>query len=365
MRQVPSTMDEVTARWLEDVLREARSLAPGTSVASLGVEPLGEGVGLLGELARLRPVYSGAAEDLPETMIVKLPSSHEVNRYRGNQFGFYAREIRFYDEIAAKLELRVPRCYHAAIDGDAGCFVLLLEDLATLDAPDQVAGLREDQAMIAVEHIARFHASWWDTPELDLMDWLPRSDGPVTMQAAPAYRDSWPLFLDRFGDAIPEGGAAIGKAVGEAYESLLELGGMPPRTIVHTDFRLDNMFFGAVGSDDEFVLIDWQLSTKGGGCYDIAYLLCQSMPVERRRAVEERVLRRWWDVLVERGVRSYSWERAREDYDRSALVCLVIPVISGATMDLGNERGEALIRALVERSFTAVLDRDAARLLAD
>jgi hypothetical protein len=197
------------------------------------------------------------------------------------------------------------------------------------------------------------------------MDWLPRSDGPVTMQAAPAYRESWPLFLDRFGDAIPEGGAAIGKAVGDAYESLLELGGMPPRTIVHTDFRLDNMFFGAVGSDDEFVLIDWQLSTKGGGCYDIAYLLCQSMPVERRRAVEERVLRRWWDVLVERGVRSYSWERAREDYDRSALVCLVIPVISGATMDLGNERGEALIRALVERSFTAVLDRDAARLLAD
>ncbi len=363
MRQVPSTMDDVTPEWLEAALREARSLPPGTGVASLGVEPLGAGVGLLGELARLRPVYSGAACDLPATLILKLPSAHEANRARGNQFGFYGREIRFYDEVAAKLELRVPRCFHAAMDDDAGSFALVLEDLGGLGAADQVEGLREDQAMIAVEHIARFHASWWDAPELEALHWLPPSDGPVTMQAAPAYRECWPMFLERFGRYVPEGGVAVGKAVGEAYEELLEVGGMRPWTIVHCDFRLDNMFFGAVGSDDEFALVDWQLSTKGGGCYDIAYLLCQSMPVERRRAVEEQVLRRWWDVLVERGVRGYGWERAKEDYDRSALTCLVIPVIAGATMDLDNDRGEALVAALVERSFTAVLDRDAARLL--
>ena len=363
MRRVPSSMDDVTARWLDSVLREAGSLPAGTAVTSLTVEPLGAGVGLLGELARLRPVYAGDPGDLPQTLIVKLPSTHEVNRARGNQFGFYEREIRFYDEVAAKLELRVPRCFHAGIDHESGDFALVLEDLSGLGAADQIEGLREDQAMVAVEHIARFHASWWDAPELDTLQWLPPSDGPVTMQAAPAYRECWPLFLARFGDHVPEGGVAVGAAVGEAFEELLELGAMRPWTIIHTDFRLDNMFFGPAGSDDEFALIDWQLSTKGGGCYDIAYLLCQSMPVERRRAVEERVLRRWWDVLVERGVRGYGWERAKEDYDRSALTCLVIPVVTGATMDLDNDRGEALIAALVERSFAAVLDRDAARLL--
>ena len=313
----------------------------------------------------MRPVYTGDATGLPATLIVKLPSVHEENRSRGNQFGFYEREIRFYDEVAAKLELRVPRCYHAAIDGDAGSFALLLEDLSHLGMADQVEGLTEDQAMVAVEHMARFHASWWDAPELDDLAWLPPTDGPVTMQAAPTYRQCWPLFVDRLGDSIPEGGEAIGLAVGEVFESLLELGALRPWTIVHADFRMDNMFFGPTGSDDEFVLVDWQLAGKGGGCYDVAYLLCQSMPVERRRAVEDRVLRRWWEVLVERGVRGYSWERACEDYDRSALTCLVIPVIAGATMDFGNERGEALVRALVERSFTAVLDRDSARLLPD
>jgi phosphotransferase family enzyme len=364
MRLVPSTMGDVTSEWLEAVLRE-RGWLDGAGVAGVTVEPLGEGVGLLGDLARIRPRYTGDTSRLPETLIVKLPSGHEENRNRGNQFGFYEREIRFYEELGAKLEVRVPRCYHAAVDADAGSFVLLLEDLAHMVTADQVEGLTEAQARVAAEHIARFHASWWDAPALEALEWLPRSDGPVTMQAAPTYRQCWPLFLDRLGDSVPEGGVAVGEAVGEAYESLLELGAMRPWTIVHTDFRLDNMFFGAPGTDEEFALVDWQLTTKGGGCYDIAYLLCQSMPVDRRRAVEERVLRQWWDVLTASGVRNYSWERAVEDYDRSALVCLVIPVIAGATMDFGNERGEALVRALVERSFTAVLDRDAARLLPD
>jgi hypothetical protein len=364
MRLVPSTMDDVTAEWLDAVLHDRGCLGSG-GVAGITLEPLGEGVGLLGDLARIRLRYTGDDSRLPETLIVKLPSTHEENRNRGNQFGFYEREIRFYEEVSAKLELRVPRCYHAAIDAEAGSFVLLLEDLAHVGTADQVEGLTEGQALVAAEHIARFHASWWDAPELDALTWLPPTDGPVTMQAAPTYRQCWPLFLDRLGDSVPDGGVAVGEAVGAAYESLLELGAMRPWTIVHTDFRLDNMFFGPVGSADEFALVDWQLSTKGGGCYDVAYLLCQSMPVERRRVLEDRVLQRWWDVLSECGVRNYTWARAVEDYDRSALICLVIPVVTGATMDLGNERGEALVRALVERSFTAVLDRNAARLLSD
>jgi hypothetical protein len=45
-------------------------------------------------------------------------------------------------------------------------------------------------------------------------------------------------------------------------------------------------------------------------------------------------------------------------------VCLVIPVAAGADIDLGNARGEALLKVLCERGFSAALDVDWQGLLA-
>jgi hypothetical protein len=108
--------------------------------------------------------------------------------------------------------------------------------------------------------------------------------------------------------------------------------------------------------------VDCQLSTRGRGAYDIAYLLGQSMDPELRATHEDDVLQTWHAALRAAPVDGYSLDDAREDYALGALLNLVIPV-SLADMDPGNERGLELVRSIAERAFRAAVEIDAGRLL--
>jgi hypothetical protein len=361
---IPGTIADVTAEWLEHEFRAEGVIGPDVRVTGARVEELGEGVGMLGDLARVALDYQPAGSG-PSSVVVKLPTEADVNRQRGMMFGFYERETNFYRHIGNQGRtggLRVPRCYASPMDPAGERFALVLEDLSRgFRMPDQVVGLQPPDARVAIAALGQFHATWWETDELRALEpWLPPSNGPITKQAGPMYRHAWPLFVERFGDLIPEGGHAVGEAVGPVFEQLLDDSVDVPHTIVHTDFRLDNLFFD--GPDGEIALIDWQLMTCGGGVYDVSYLLGQSMDRVLRAQHEDELLHLWHDTLVANGVANYSFEEAWRDYRRSALINLVIPV-SLAEMDHGNERGLQLVKGLTDRAFGAAVELDAAELL--
>lgn len=343
---IPATTDEVTAKWLAGAL--------DLPIASIKKGPIGVGVGLLGELLRVTLEYKGEPAGAPSSVIVKMPTHAPANKAIGMAFRFYERELRFFEEIAPTARVKVPAVHHSAMDLDTERFVLVLEDLSHLELADQVAGVTVEQAIQAVQAIAPFHAQWWETKELEALDWLPAADHPITMQAAQVYEDSWPHFVEKWQHVVPAGGIELGTRVRDAYRQMLTELAVPPRTFVHTDFRLDNLFFG----DGGVTVIDWQLSTRSSGVYDVAYLLSQSMDVELRRAHQEEIVSAWHERLCQAGVADYTIEQARLDYAASVLVCLVVVVAAGADMDLGNPRGEALVRAIAERGFSAALDVD-------
>jgi hypothetical protein len=360
---IPGTIAEITAEWLEHELRTGGVIGPTDRITSVTVDELGEGVGMLGDLARVAIEFDPPGVG-PASVVVKLPTGAHVNRQRGMTFGFYEREANFYRYIGNEGRtggLRVPQCYASPMDPPSERFALILEDLASdFRMPDQVAGLQLDDARAAITALGRFHSVWWEADELHDLDWLPPTNGPITKQAGPVFRQAWPVFLERFGDLIPDGGHAIGEAVGPCFEQLLDDGADGPHSIVHTDFRLDNLFFD--GPSDEVALIDWQLITSGGAVYDISYLLGQSMDRESRNRHEKDLLRLWHDTLVANGVSDYTYDDAWDGYRRSALVNLVIPV-SLADMDHGNERGLQLVQMLSDRAFGAAVELDAAALI--
>ena len=65
-------------------------------------------------------------------------------------------------------------------------------------------------------------------------------------------------------------------------EHLVSAVNHPPFTLVHGDYRLDNLFFS---DDGEVVVIDWQLPFRGfSGAFDFALLVASSlMPEDRDR----------------------------------------------------------------------------------
>lgn len=359
---VPMLVSDLDVAWLDSALKHAGHLAHG-SVASLDASVIGEGVGMVGQLARLTIGYAGDAGGLPSTMIAKLPSPYEANRQQMQTFRYYVREALFYRDVAPRAGVRVPRCYWSAIDFENNLSALLLEDLGHLEVSDQIAGMTPEHAERAVRAVAALHAKWWQSPSLDELEWMDYGNGPITMQAVPLFHYAWPLFLaNGFENLLTPDQIALGERVRDTFETLLNDFGGEPRTICHTDFRSENMFFGAPGSDDDVVLLDWQLTTRSGGLYDVAYMLAQSLTVEDRRAHEERLLRVYHECLTSHGV-DMAFEDVLDYYRVGLMVCLVIPVSVGGTLDMANERGRQLAEVITSRTFAAASDQNCADLL--
>jgi aminoglycoside/choline kinase family phosphotransferase len=359
---VPMLVTDLTPEWLTSALSTSGALTSGT-VTGVQAQIIGEGVGMVGQLARLTISYSSDATPLPPHMIAKLPSPYEANRAQMQMFRYYTREALFYREVGLRAGVRAPHCYWSAIDFENNLSALLLEDLGHLEVSDQIAGMTPEHAERAIRAVASLHAKWWASPELDELEWMDYGNGPVTMQAVPLFDYAWPVFLSNgFEKLLSPEQIALGAAVNKHFGTLLNDFGGDPRTICHTDFRSENMFFGEPGSDEDVVILDWQLTTRSGGPYDVAYLLAQSLTTADRRQHEDRLLALYHQCLVEGGV-SITFDEVRDAYRIALMVCLIIPISVGGTLDMANERGRQLAETITERTFAAAIDQKCHALL--
>lgn len=362
----PAILDspaELSAEWLTAALRDAGVLGTG-AVCGFEAEPLGEGVGVLGQLVRLRLDYDGDAAEAPHTLIAKFPATAAENRFVGHSMGHYAGELDFYERVASAVTLRVPRAYYTALDRQAGRFTLLIEDMAPAESGDQVLGSTREQITIAMEALSGHHANWWgrvDTPDFA---WMRSFDSPElagTVQAA--YQMSWEPCVANFGDDFTASSQAAGKRLGEQIPQVMAKLAQAPRTLVHGDFRLDNLVFGEIAGGAPVAVLDWQISNRGRGPYDVGYHMSQSVEPALRGEMEEGVMREYHRRLVDAGVQGYDFDQAWEDYRRAVLFCMAYPVIVLGGMDTANARGVALGRALLTRCVAAMDALDASALL--
>ncbi len=159
----PSRKKVSGGQWLTWALRTGGCLTQANIVA-IAVQALGQEVGFLDGLARLHLTYDHDERGAPAAVVVKVPSREAAYRQIGNRYHAYERELRFYGDVAPGSPIRLPRCFYRGMDQAADAYLLVLEDLGSLTAGDQVRGLTQAQAQAAVETIGRLHACWWETP---------------------------------------------------------------------------------------------------------------------------------------------------------------------------------------------------------
>jgi Ecdysteroid kinase-like family len=363
MRGLPKHAHEIDAAWLTHALRDGGAIDATTTVTDVVVEPLAEGVGFMGEVARVRPAYTRGTG--PASLIAKIPTQDPHVRDVLAPARVFEREARFYRYLAPQLDV-TPDAYYVGEDSVAGDYVLLLEDLGHLRMGDQVAGASADDAAAALEALAHFHATFWTSPRLDDLDWMPPIDDPGMKIGREIYASSLPGFMQVFGDVLDDVGAdmEVVERFADNVHQLMDRFAAMPHTIVHFDYRLDNLFFGDTASERPGVtMIDFQASTKGGGAYDVGYFLSQNLRTDVRQAHEEGLLRGYHDVLVADGVDGYSLEQLRSDYRVGVLYGWIIPVYAVGTLDSSSERAMALWREVIGRAQAAIQDHAVRDLL--
>jgi hypothetical protein len=359
---------DASAEFLTGALRSTGVLDGDSEVAEVEHVRIGEGVGLMCNLARLTLRYKGPAHGAPSSVILKVPSNLPENRGVGDHFGFYEREGRFYAEVSESLPVRTPHCYYNHIDVEANEFALVLEDFGGRTMVSQVAGIDIERAAEAVRALALVHAEWWLSSKLETLIWMPRAVDPRIISAGGEYRRVWDRFVELFADRLPEGAVALGERVGPSWEAVYEqFYAATPTTLCHGDFRADNLMFDDTATGREHVgILDWQIAYRSGGIADICYLTTQSMTVEDRRAHERDLVDIWHDSVCSAlgsAPEGYTADTAWRDYRWCSGNMTVYGVVAGGGLDPSNERGVELVTDMAARSFTAALDLDAASFI--
>merc|ERR1711908_149788 len=94
------------------------------------------------------------------------------------------------------------------------------------------------------------------------------------------YADCFTDLEARLRDWLSPVALAACRELRTTYASLLERLARPPLTLLHGDFRLENLRFSTC-SPVSVAAFDWQFVCRGRGAYDLAYFLALSRPPEK------------------------------------------------------------------------------------
>jgi hypothetical protein len=78
-------------------------------------------------------------------------------------------------------------------------------------------------------------------------------------------RTAWPLFLESFGDSLLPGGRALGERIIRHLDGILAAFAKGTRTLVHFDYRADNLFIAAASARRSAAGITRKPSSAGTG----------------------------------------------------------------------------------------------------
>ncbi|MGO9693168.1 MAG: phosphotransferase [Mycobacterium sp.] len=347
--QVIERPGDLTTSWL------TAAIGAG-SVADFAVERIG--TGQMSECYRIRLTYADAGSDGPESVVLKVAATDPVSRQTGAALGLYEREVRFYGDIAPGLGGPIAPCYHAAVDNSTGAFDLLLGDAGPATVGDEIAGATVEQARLGVVELGRLHGPLLGDASLAEATWLNR-ETPLNQAMIGAL---YAGFIDRYGDQISPEHRIVCERLVAAFDGYLAsetAGASEPGRIqglVHGDYRLDNMLFGAAGADRALTVVDWQTVSWGPALTDLSYFLgCALQPQDRREHYDE-LLRAYHQALGPKA--PITLAEVGEGVRRQSFFGVMMAIVSSMLVER-TERGDRMFMTMLQRNCDHVLDTDA------
>lgn len=342
---IPSSVDDLTPQWFTAVLG-----APIDAVDVLDAHS--------GTTGRARVKLTASSSDVPETVFVKLQPFAAEQRTFLRQIGLGVAEARLYAEVGGELPVRSPTVWHSAYDESDGSFVMVLEDLTASGCRFPTPGDDDivDVAASAMDELAILHAGFQGRE----LAWLRTPKGmkrkPGDAETASRRAQFIVSALDQFADDMP----AVFRRLGDLYASrsldIVALFGEGERTLIHGDTHSGNLFVD--GNRTGFY--DWAVAGRGPGVRDVGYFLCNSLPIETRRAEEEALLARYRNALARNGV-ELDAETAHEQY---RLFAVYSWIAAASTAAMGSQWQPIDVSLAAMASTTqAIEDLDSVGLL--
>jgi hypothetical protein len=352
-------LEQVTNEWLTAVLTRSGALTQG-AVARFDAA---DGRGNWSTSGSLHVQYSSDARgERPSRLFLKM-----VNADTGDGEFFGSSEVDYYlrdyvDVPDAPLLRCYDGCYAAAIHR----YHLLLEDVSAThtiacDKPPTLA-----YGLALAEAFAILHGRWWGAARLAEAN-APLHDadhirrfvaiaepgvGHIVGQVASELQPHWPAAIRNIFARHPQ---AMIRRTQDANGF----------TLIHGDAGCYNIMVPRGGERPLYLIdrqpFDWSLTTWLG-VYDLAYAIVFHGDTDARRQWERPILRHYHQMLSQRGVEGYTWERLWDDYR----LCLAMGVYIAVEYCRGRYREDTqwVWLPMLQKALTACDDLNCAELWA-
>ena len=288
---IPKTPADIHIDWLNQALAPLIK-ASATQLVRATAE-VAATQGMTSTLVKLKLEWSVTSTQLPTRLVAKIRPRSDAVFARYLRLGFYAREVGFYRDIKDP-GVGVPKCY-LALQSESGDFVLLLEDLGTMNA-------KADSLTVvttALRQVAGLHAKWWGGGDVKHLSWC-NSDSVRRMRLARAelLEQHLAYFSSGVGASLlPPHMLAFLRAWVLHYPALADFRPHMPLTLVHGDFWPAQFF--ADNNSDAVYLLDWQSVHLNTPAMDVARLMCDALARGASIEIEGALIDDYLDRLGE------------------------------------------------------------------
>jgi Phosphotransferase enzyme family len=311
---VPPSADALTPAWLSGLLCGG---VRGARVTDVEITRRTSGTS---SRAALRVGYNdaGTAAGLPTNLFAKSTASWKQRLLLGLG-DMIQRETLFFNHVRPLVEFEAPLGYYAGYDPRSWRSLCLMEDVAvTRGATFLEPGSRvsHDAMNGLLSTLATLHAAFWESPAFarELAFLTTPLHFKAKISALIGMRERSLSGARRAGHLIPAAFSGRQDDLWEAYGRSFEILSTPPFTVLHGDSHIGNTYETAHG---EMGFADWQVTSKGGWAYDVAYTLTTGLTIEDRRAWERELIGSYIKRLAEAGGPSLDFDDAWLSYRRA------------------------------------------------
>jgi hypothetical protein len=296
---IPASQEAITPTALNRLFEHVQAQLP--EVASVKAIPLDGGYGYLSKSFRLAMQWRNG--DGPRTLVAKLPLQVRIDAMTPDAVRMFRREAMFHRVVAETVGIPTARAYVAEIDLETSAAVMIFEDLGRLETFGDDESISTERVERSLEHLASLHARFWNSAELDEMDWLARPAKTAVDQVdVERFAMFWPRMVVSGAYPLSKAQLRIGELLCTKMDGLYEALHAGPFSLIHNDIHQENIFFDGL----EPVFIDWQLAERANPAKDVAKMTASWLEPGTIQQQQPALIRWYNTALAERSITGHS-----------------------------------------------------------
>ncbi len=305
-------------------------------------------------VAQVFRVSIAGGDSVPQTAIVKIPSTKRTDRVRESAAGSYEREVNAYRLLSPMQGNFQPIVYAALYAPETRTAALLLEDLGGM--PERSDFTKEIVAD-SMRNLAIVHSRFWRNEAIGTQPWMrTRWHADIFKEPIEWFTPNWET-ISKCERLHPFNSPRVNRMALYLSEHLSEvLDALDCRltTLTHGDLHTQNMMLRWEVDGHRPVLIDWQDAVYSGATSDVAKFLSTTLTRQEAHDYFDEMLSLYYASLTPAIRAEYDFNQFKRDIMLALLGTFANYVISATTEVPDGSDAERINWSL--RRVSAVID---------